>query len=736
MAYAKTNEDGTVSAETEQYEGNAFLAGLFGRKKGDKRPKIVAKKVDQYKKEMLTYIAHRIAKEGMNRNVDYGSHISVVITGGVWYIALNSDCNVNKDDLNRDAQAVKEDIKKKWRTIESKLTRQDFEGNVKEDIELAKKQALYITYRWAGKEEKEVVVSPNEPPNNGGVRHGEMATIDHINKRLDPEIYALACEISCCRDDESRLGEYSELWGPFLKKIKEKYQKKEEECYIIGNDIINEFGRVVRVGGTKTPCFDCAYEMDVHNDKIPEDDSSVHEGHQAENIGGRRAVTMTPEYGDAFAHWHFHNAARPNTAKNDSSLSHNSNQDQDYNELYKIFNSITDSEKMSITDSMLDVWEKRKMQLGKDKEEINQLNEGEKKNIDDLDYNQLNFLKLEMEKKLSITLASKTTNYANLNIADSKDEKLDICIQAVNRCVTAFSTNKADPKNVVKFYRSVINLLNVNIQKKLAEDELKDINREDRVRYGNLKKVLDYIQSVKEFCNYIDKNCQINVTNIQTYEQSELSFWKKLNEYRKKLENIACPLNSDQQKVNLSFVQSIKEWCDHITELDLGSISIIWGRIKDAYTEAKNKTDSLTNLADELQSLEIDSEIKKHITYIQKKIINFADEKKYAIAITSFEDTMNFKSICKKISICSNRLNARDEATFKEGKKKIESFLEELNQYNQSNFNNFRKSLEGIIKKEEMDPEIPNLQDALNKICNVTDFDSAQRRITLAYMTL
>ncbi len=69
---------------TKQFEGKP----LFGRQTGVARSDSLALLVDLYKKEMLTYIASLIqnipiAKYG--KTWDFGPHISVIITGGIWY---------------------------------------------------------------------------------------------------------------------------------------------------------------------------------------------------------------------------------------------------------------------------------------------------------------------------------------------------------------------------------------------------------------------------------------------------------------------------------------------------------------------------------------------------------------------------------------------------------------------------------------------------------------------------
>lgn len=87
---------------TTQVEGDKELAVFLGRDVGAPRPSEVAKMVDQYKKEMLTYIASKIAEKE-----EFGPHISVVITGRKWYVAVNSNiAKTVQDKLKRDRKSV------------------------------------------------------------------------------------------------------------------------------------------------------------------------------------------------------------------------------------------------------------------------------------------------------------------------------------------------------------------------------------------------------------------------------------------------------------------------------------------------------------------------------------------------------------------------------------------------------------------------------------------------------
>ena len=203
MAYAKPNEDGSVSAETEQYEGNDDLARMFGRTDKDengryKRPDNVAKKVDQYKKEMLTYIANLIENDTKSKNggkSPYGAHISVAITRGIWFISINSDAtNSNTiQQLHDSSRFAKEHIIERSFALCTKIEN-DIKGlNDDErkkfgkglDEESVKKQALYIAYRWAAKK-TQIVVKQNKPEISGVV-HGEMRTIDFLQNAFVEE---------------------------------------------------------------------------------------------------------------------------------------------------------------------------------------------------------------------------------------------------------------------------------------------------------------------------------------------------------------------------------------------------------------------------------------------------------------------------------------------------------------------------------------------------------------------
>ena len=204
MACAKINEDGTVSAETKQSEGNKELAGLFGRELDQDRPDNVARKVDQYKKEMLTYIANLIEYDTKLKNggkTPYGAHISVTITRGIWFVSVNSDF-ADYDTilkLQESSFVAKDHIITLFQRLNTKVVAEmkEFAKDKEKmsliaynpDEESAKKQALYIAYRWAAKNER-IVVTHNEcvnKPQNNGSLHGEMKTLDFIRNLVEVE---------------------------------------------------------------------------------------------------------------------------------------------------------------------------------------------------------------------------------------------------------------------------------------------------------------------------------------------------------------------------------------------------------------------------------------------------------------------------------------------------------------------------------------------------------------------
>ena len=304
MAFANPKEDGTVSAETEQYEGKK----LFGRNASDKRSPELAALVDLYKKEMLTRIAAQVQYciENEHSDLEIGPHISVAITGGVWYIAVNTLKKILKDgrkdvkgvdqdtidtiktessrvnlNVKKEFNIIVNDLKKRYLKDEEEKAEEGSEKNDKEIVEnidfekkckddeskketYLKQQALYIAYRWASRCADPVVTNcvhefSAESKVDARSKHGEMQTIDYLN---------------CL---------------PSLNWEKKCLEPKDRM-------------RVVRIGGTKTPCFDCAdeiYRCGCHHESAKAEGKKRHD-----LIVNRRVVTMTDEFGDAFDNWY------------------------------------------------------------------------------------------------------------------------------------------------------------------------------------------------------------------------------------------------------------------------------------------------------------------------------------------------------------------------------------------------------------------------------------------------
>ena len=596
MAYAKTNEDGTVSAETEQYEGDDATAKIFGwnvdekNAKNRKRPDNVARKVDQYKKEMLTYIANCIQEQGKKNNRDYGPHISVVITRSIWYIAVNTDCIKDGyvDYLRDDANDVKKQIMEKWNVLS---TTPDFIDGLKADDpekvddNHAKKQALYIVYRWAGKDNG-VVVEQNqirEEDKGEGVIHGEMATIKLLQKKsymlnqakmlfekaegmigltgnvfenaVDAETAEEAAKKAAAAKEAAKEAAEKAAAAEAAKEAAEKAAAAEEAavgaadkaaaaeeaavgaadkadtavnaivvagvaktspngnfenaqkyvkkaCCAVKDCLRNnaEHHRVVRVGGTKTPCFDCAYEMHVRNVSESEDESNIYSGIQAEYIGERKVVTMTPNYGCAYAHWLLNHCLRKDQErpKEEEHPHYNSDQDMDYNELYATFNDLNMESKMDVTTSMLELWEYRRKTFEKDRVK-----------------GSMNFDVKKLEKKIkglgnkkamllkNLIVESLNNDYVYVEKDEEKTEQLDekklngrlLSDEEINVIEEVFEPleqfNLPD-----KDKRCIVNMLDVKIQSYLAAELLGDYDQEKKVSKGNLYYILSLLEEL------------------------------------------------------------------------------------------------------------------------------------------------------------------------------------------------------------------------------------------------
>ena len=254
--------NGSMS-KTNQVEGNRDLAEFLERRQGDQRSRELSGKVDQYKKEMLTYIASKIEEKN-----DFGPHISVVITGRKWYIAVNSNVK-DQVKLNGCVKRTWDKITKDWLSLYRK--RMKFQSTIKENNDL---QAAYITLRWVGSCSGYEVIKNDAREDGTGAEmgrvHGEMQILSNLRRK-------------------------TALWQ----------EKKRPKSKI-------EYERVVRVGGTKTPCGDCFFEMggafiggNVQGDyrAIDHLGRHIHGKVALRGVGNRHVVTMTENHGRFFNTW-------------------------------------------------------------------------------------------------------------------------------------------------------------------------------------------------------------------------------------------------------------------------------------------------------------------------------------------------------------------------------------------------------------------------------------------------
>lgn len=565
-------------SETTQIEGDAETAALFNRKVGDERNSELARYVDQFKKEMLTYIACCIQEKG-NKNkkpVDYGPHISVVITGGKWYIAINSDYVMVVNKLLTDAKSVQLDISKKWEEIHKWFNN----GETKKkhpsmflpnpSNEFAKKQALYIVYRWAGKN-KDVVAGQNQARNKGeGVVHGEMETLDFLEKnetewKLNFFIRYFSnngIELTTLKMDDlkKKLNENDDAAIDYLNSLlsvgEEKINKDTiKKC--MKNELKN---RVIRVGGTKTACLDCHYEMggkcehvdgalikengeekelvlgdclkqncDVEGNNPKLDslsgkpimlDDYVHADAPSKKvIKERTVVTMTPEHGMGYKGWRHPNSTdlkERKTGYHNCDLGEYEEQTQDYDELFITAESVLSKEnKMSISESIISLWEKRVDDL-----EILNRHDPEKK------LETLKNLKTENEQEC---LKSLIQSFEDLK--KMKNEYIDAFVCYLGKLVNETSCDdvKKDLSNLDDVKKGLSNLFGYEIklllklrsdvekQKKSAMvcfERSKNLEKTNKVCFvyyrsinsimGDVKRILSvFVQRMKDFPNKI-----------------------------------------------------------------------------------------------------------------------------------------------------------------------------------------------------------------------------------------
>ncbi|MDY0130074.1 MAG: DUF4157 domain-containing protein, partial [Methanosarcina vacuolata] len=267
---------------TRQWEGHRSTPW---RARGQERPPAVAAKVDQFKKEILTYIAHFIEAQKSARY--YGPHIAVIITGGKWNVSVNSDVSTNKQgNLPADAQSAKGHIDACWANLNNiyhagyfskrkpmGLLHSFYWKMIQNTDEEANEEAVYYAFRWAANKTVNAIQNPLVGVRRDGrVIHGEMKIIE------------------------------------YLKNLPFAWAAKVPPVGVPPN-----WRRVVRVGGTKTPCLDCAWEMDKV--PLPYDQAQINTGtggahsptHDAHKIGAdpneRVVTTMSPEFGFGFPTW-------------------------------------------------------------------------------------------------------------------------------------------------------------------------------------------------------------------------------------------------------------------------------------------------------------------------------------------------------------------------------------------------------------------------------------------------
>ncbi|MBP5439436.1 MAG: DUF4157 domain-containing protein [Fibrobacter sp.] len=250
---------GPLADHTLQWESKGTpWHGIGGR--DDK----LASLVDLYKKEMLTYIANKIEKLAERK---CGPHVSVVITGGVWYISVNSDVLGAGDAswLCRPAENVFDFLWPQWERINSEEKEKN--KGVAESKDVVKpaaaadsdgevrKEAAYIILRWAVSRGKKIEIINN--PDTGDVA-----------KRIHAEMRILSALYPDCKKDEDRESKLKPVWKKDEEResnmsslLQEKGEKNVEDILAPLREMKKNYSRVVRVGGTKIPCFDCFYEM-------------------------------------------------------------------------------------------------------------------------------------------------------------------------------------------------------------------------------------------------------------------------------------------------------------------------------------------------------------------------------------------------------------------------------------------------------------------------------------------
>lgn len=247
------------SGYIEQYEKKGTPWTAVGKGEVKKRSSELTQKVEQFKKEILTLIAQEMkfnAKSGHIRNTP---HISVVLQGTTCNIAINSlakgdEARKNaKTELIELATKTMKDLNEAFGSFKENHTNNPDLANSLETDEKVEAEALYIALRWAAKAQSINVQDIPKQTDSSGSVHGEMSILKN---------------------------EYNETTSR------------------------TGWKRPLRVGGTKTPCFDCGEVMGVHDglsdsNHIPHSDKKFVE----KNGQSRRVWTMTTSFGKGFKNW-------------------------------------------------------------------------------------------------------------------------------------------------------------------------------------------------------------------------------------------------------------------------------------------------------------------------------------------------------------------------------------------------------------------------------------------------
>ena len=278
-----------LAVNTLQWESK----GTPWHEKPGQRGEKLSEKVDQYKKEMLTYIAKKIEEFAAH---ECGPHISVVITGGAWYISVNSDVPEAGDAtswLNEPAGRVFEILSAGWQKIEHK-TKENFEERVKEksragvadkvknadeaeSVDDVGKEAAYIALRWAVSRGQKIKVVNNPSPKDAAKSASPVSPSREVvnnpspkddAKRIHAEMRILSTLNQECKKDGKIESGLKPVWKKDEERenemkllLKQKGEKNVDEALAPLSKIKKDLLRVIRVGGTKIPCFDCFYEM-------------------------------------------------------------------------------------------------------------------------------------------------------------------------------------------------------------------------------------------------------------------------------------------------------------------------------------------------------------------------------------------------------------------------------------------------------------------------------------------